>query len=328
MGSLQRLEPSAIHSNTQSEPANGAAGAVFESRFHRQRHSQHVGADQDDFLISCLNAAVLIKGPRKEKAMKKTRLQKACVGLVFVAALLIKIPLANAQQKAFVFPEVADGVFDNGGYYKTTFIILPTESSTSVVTCGFALYGLGVDLDGKGLVTGWTATVSPGIPYVASSSANQQVHTGYATLSCTDYVRALVLYSSYAKDGTGANLGAVFGWSDSSCSFNTAAIEPTDQRGGSQVALAIANNTTQTQTYGVSFTDNTPQGPTYTTVTVPAHTSIAKFLTEILPASSNRVGYALISQGPGTVFGTGSSVLALRYTGAAFSPIPISCYAC
>ena len=40
--------------------------------------------------------------------MKKTTLQRACVGLVFVAALLIKIPLANAQQKAFVFPEVAD----------------------------------------------------------------------------------------------------------------------------------------------------------------------------------------------------------------------------
>jgi hypothetical protein len=51
MGSLECLEPSAIHSDTQSEPAISAAWAVLESRFHRQQHPQHVGADQDDFLI-------------------------------------------------------------------------------------------------------------------------------------------------------------------------------------------------------------------------------------------------------------------------------------
>src|SRR5262249_1604375 len=134
------------------------------------------------FLIRCINAAVVIKGARKEKAMKKTTRQRACVGLIFVAALLIKIPLANAQQKAFVFPQVADGVSADGGSYKTTFIILPSDSSTSVVTCGYVLHGLGVDLDGTGLVTGWTATISPGIPYVSSSSADQQLRSGYATL--------------------------------------------------------------------------------------------------------------------------------------------------
>jgi hypothetical protein len=81
--------------------------------------------------------------------MKKTTQQRACVGLIFVAALLIKIPLANAQQQSFIFPQVADGIFD-GGYYKTTLIILPAnKSSTSVVTGGFVLYGLGVDLDGS-----------------------------------------------------------------------------------------------------------------------------------------------------------------------------------
>src|SRR5215831_1509421 len=100
-----------------------------------------MGADQDDFdqLLKC---GCPLKGSRKEKAMRKTTLQRACVGLVFVAALLIKVPLATAQQNAFVFPEVADGAFNNGDYYKTTFMILP-GSSTSVVTCEFVLYGLG-----------------------------------------------------------------------------------------------------------------------------------------------------------------------------------------
>src|SRR5215469_17251624 len=98
-------------------------------------------------------------------------MKKTTFGLIFVAALLIKIPLATAQQNAFVFPEVADGAFNNGDYYKTTFMILPGPS-TSVVTCEFVLYGLGVDLDGKGIVTRWTAAISPGSYYVSTSSAN------------------------------------------------------------------------------------------------------------------------------------------------------------
>jgi hypothetical protein len=258
--------------------------------------------------------------------MKKTTLQRACVGLIFVAALLIKIPLASAQQKAFVFPQVADGVVD-GGYYKTTFLILPVEGSP-VVTCRFVLYGLGVDLDdGKGLVTGWTATISPGIPYVSSSSADQPLREGYATLSCTDNVRALVLYTSSAKNGTGSNLAAVYGSSDSACAALNSAQMDADQQGGSQLAFAIANNTTQPRTYWVSFSDNSPSFPS-TKLTVPAQTSVAMFLPDILPSSSNKIGWMQISPADQALFGTGFSVIALRYTGAAFTTIPVGCYLC
>ena len=259
--------------------------------------------------------------------MKKTTQQRACVGLIFVAALLIKIPLANAQQQSFIFPQVADGTFD-GGYYKTTFIILPAnKSSTSVVTCEFVLQGLGVDLDGKGLVTGWTAAIAPGSYYVSTSSADQQLRAGYATLSCTDYVYALVLYSAYAKDGTGLNIAAIPGSSDSSCSALNSAQMAADQQGGSQLGIAIANNTTQTQTYNVFF-NSSDSNFLRGTVTVPAQTSVSKFLTELLPASSNRVGWVEISPADRYLFGTGFSAIALRYTGATFATIPVSCYLC
>ena len=252
--------------------------------------------------------------------MKKTTLQRACVGLIFVAALLIKIPLANAQQKAFVFPEVADGAFSDGDYYKTTFMILP-GSSTSVVTCEFVLYGLGVDLDGKGLVTRWTAAISPGSYYVSTSSANQQISAGYATLSCTDSVYAQVLYSAYAKDGTGWNIAPALG---ASCLVTESAQMTADQGGGSQLAFAIANNTTQTRTYGVTFTD-TQNHSIVKIVTIPAQTSVAKFLTEILPASANSVGSMSIFLKAFTFLDPGFSVTALRYTGAAFTTIPVGC---
>ena len=266
--------------------------------------------------------------------MKKSTQKRACLGLIFVAALLIKIPLANAQskslvfpQKSFVFPQVTDGVFD-GGYYKTTFMILPaSESSTSVVTCEFVLHGLGVDLDGKGLVTGWTTAISPGGYYVSSSSADQQLHSGYATLSCTDNVYALVFYSTYAKDGTGT-IAAVFGSSDSLCSALNSAQMTADQQGGSQLGIAIANNTTQTQTYNVFFFNSSTSNSIQATVTVPAQTSVAKFLTDILPASSNRAGWVAITPADRFLFGVGFSAIALRYTGATFTPIPVSCYLC
>src|SRR5262249_41481794 len=157
------------------------------------------------------------------------------------------------------------------------------KSSTSVVTCEFVLQGLGVDLDGKGLVTGWTAAIAPGSYYVSTSSADQQLRAGYATVSCTDYVYALVLYSAYAKDGTGLNIAAGPGSSDSSCSaFNSAQIAA-DQQGGSQLGIAIANNTTQT--YNIFF-NSSDSNFLRGTVTVPAQTSVSKFLTDILPASS------------------------------------------
>jgi len=52
--------------------------------------------------------------------------------ILLVGGFLIIGPLANAQNKFNVFPQVADGVFSDGSYYKTTFMILPeSESSTT-----------------------------------------------------------------------------------------------------------------------------------------------------------------------------------------------------
>ena len=66
---------------------------------------------------------------------------------IFFVFFLIITPLANAQTLN-VFPQVADGVFGDGGYYKTTFMILPGyDTSSPTITCTLVLYGLGVNLD-------------------------------------------------------------------------------------------------------------------------------------------------------------------------------------
>src|SRR5437899_6396202 len=96
---------------------------------------------------------------------------------------------------------------------------------------------------------------------------------GYATLTCSEYVYAQALYSYYAKDGTKiaeatvfASAGDIGGWS----SYRMIA----DQRGGSQLGIAIANDTDLPRTYQVTI--NSVSGR----VTIPARTSTGKFLTE------------------------------------------------
>ena len=80
---------------------------------------------------------------------------------IFFMFFLIITPLANAQTLN-VFPQVADGVFGDGGYYKTTFMILPGyDTSSPTITCTLVLYGLGVNLDGHGSASQWTMDDPP-----------------------------------------------------------------------------------------------------------------------------------------------------------------------
>src|SRR5438094_8245333 len=160
-------------------------------------------------------------------------------------------PLANAQSLPAmlnVFPQVADGVFGDGGYYKTTFMILPVYGTLSpTITCTLVLYGLGVNLDGKGSASQWTITISQDGYYASSSAADQSLRTGYATLTCSDYVYAQALYSAYARDGTKIAEATVFA-SDGNPLFGDSYRMIADQR-GSQHGIAIANGTNTPRTY-------------------------------------------------------------------------------
>ena len=230
---------------------------------------------------------------------------------IFFVFFLIITPLANAQTLN-VFPQVADGVFGDGGYYKTTFMILPGyDTSSPTITCTLVLYGLGVNLDGHGSASQWTITISQDGYYASSSAADQSLRTGYATLTCSEYVYAQALYSYYAKDGTKiaeatvfASAGDIGGWS----SYRMIA----DQRGGSQLGIAIANDTDLPRTYQVTI--NSVSGR----VTIPARTSTGKFLTEIVPGAANAVGILTIE----STDLSGFYVIGLRYTGGIFTTLP------
>jgi hypothetical protein len=134
-------------------------------------------------------------------------------------------------------------------------------------------------------------------------------------------VYAQVLYSAYKKDGTWLNIAPAVG---ASCLATESAEMAADQQNGS-LAFAIANNTTQTRTYVVTFTD-TQNHYLFKNVTILAQTSVAMFLNEILPASANRLGTMSIGLDGFTFLDPGFSVMALTYTGgAAFRTISVGC---
>jgi hypothetical protein len=229
---------------------------------------------------------------------------------LFLLAFLILAPFALSQNKVNAFPQVADGVLSDGTYYKSTFMILPGFESASTITCSLVLNGLGVNLDNKGASSRWTITIAQGSYYSSATAADQPLRTGYALLTCSDYVFAQALYSYYGRDGSKIAEATVFGSeADFGGSFRYRMIA--DQR-GSQLGIAIANDTDLPRTY--QLTINSLSG----TVTVPARASVAKFLTEVLPSSANTVGVLKVQASDLSSF----YAIGLRFTGGEFTTIP------
>lgn len=219
--------------------------------------------------------------------------------------LAITIPL-SAQDKFHIFPQVADGVFSDGAFFKTTFLILPWFERDAP-TCSLRLYGLSATLGG-GTTNDFAIPITAGGYFASATAANQGLRTGYATLTCSDYVFAQALYSFYAADGTKWSEATVFS-SDESYNFRMIF----DQRAGARLGIAIANNTDISHLYVLRL------GTRTSTVRVPARSSVARFVDELIPGlPANTVGVLKIEADDFSEF----AAIGLRFTGAAFTTIP------
>lgn len=215
-------------------------------------------------------------------------------------------PSLYAQDTFHVFPQIVDGTFADGSFYKSTFMILPWFD-TDAPTCSLRFYGLSLTLDSTHSNT-YTITFPAGSYYAVASAADQGFDSGYATLTCSDYVFAQVLYSFYAPGGFKLSEATVFG-SDG----NYSAKMILDQRGGAGLGVAIANNTDIAHTYRLTI------GARTATVQIPARTALARFVNEIMPAGSvPAVGILQIESTDFSQF----DAIGLRVTGSAFTTIP------
>src|SRR5262245_14794845 len=108
----------------------------------------------------------------------------------------------SAQYGFYLFPQVADGSFPDGTYYRSSPTIVNEDFHLSPNVCTWHLYGLSVDL-AQGFGGEFRITISSGLLqqingwFYGRSSGNQPYRGGYATLTCDSGVRTFLTYTYY-----------------------------------------------------------------------------------------------------------------------------------
>ncbi len=214
-----------------------------------------------------------------------------------------------------IFPQVADGTFSDGGYYRTTISL--SRKLGGDATCRLSLYGLDVDF-GAGRGSGFTLTV-PGDGFVSARTTGAgPLQTGYATVTCDEEVYGQLAYAAYDAPGKKIAEATVFPTEVEFSNYNIIV----DGRDGARLGLAIANNTDISRTY--DFTLRDPSGGTASTgsVTVPARSNVAQFLNDLIspPPAPWNVYLLEVRASDSSDF----SMIGLRYTGLVFSTAPVN----
>lgn len=231
---------------------------------------------------------------------------------ISAAAVCLLFPLlAFAQEKTHVFPQFADGRSPDGTSYRTTLIILPWYFG-SQPDCEFTLHGMTTSFAAK--TTGaskFTVSIPTNSLLSAPTMAQQELRTGYATLTCTDWVFANVVYSFYSASGE--KIGEVTAFPARPTSFSRMIF---DARGGMRQAFAIANDTDETQTYSLMLQTGTMTQSA--TLVVPAKQNVSRFVDQVFSVVPESLGLFTVRTADNSQF----SIIGLRMTGNVFSAIP------
>jgi hypothetical protein len=225
--------------------------------------------------------------------------------LVVIVLALLRLP-ASAQQTFHVFPQVADGVFSDGTYYRSTFMILPS-SDTDIPVCNLRFFPLSVTLNGI-TASNFPFTIPAGGSYNSSTAGNTQFfRSGYSTATCSTPVHAQTLYSFYAANNVKIAEATVF-----SSTERSSAKMIVDYREGARLGVAIANTTDLAHTYTFTLGSNSAS------FLVPSHITGAKFVDELMSVPAGTTGILKIQSDDFSQF----AAIGLRFTGAVFTTIP------
>jgi hypothetical protein len=208
------------------------------------------------------------------------------------------------------FPQIADGHFTDGTYYRSTMLI-SSKDGAEASGCSLELQGMTATFDGLGTgrvfkfdidSKGWLITSTPGV---------EDFRFGYATLTCDVAVNAQIVYAFYDKAGRKISEAAVLP-SDSATTVTLFA----DNREGGRLALAIANPSSAEAKYQITV--SAPEGGELNSgsITLAAKTSTARFLDEVVEIPPDYFGQVVITSAE-KVYAMG-----LRFTGPLFTSIP------
>ncbi len=142
------------------------------------------------------------------------------INLVSLPLLFLLLPMTSHADIAtsYMFPQVAVGQFGDGTIYKSAIMVQAQIGGTMPADCTLRFYGVTPTLPGLGTNTNFNFTVATRGWFYATTDASGPFQTGYATLTCSDYVYANMQYSLYSG---GSKLGeaTVFGITSGNQSF-------------------------------------------------------------------------------------------------------------
>ena len=230
--------------------------------------------------------------------------------LMTLCSILI-LPLTGMAQTAgtlHVFPQFADGLLADGTFYQS--ILAATAVTDKPTTCRYRVYGPSTSrIQGNDT---FTMQGVGAIGFLLSYGNLFPLATGYATLSCDQNVTATLGYI-YVKGETVVSGAAVF-----SSPAATRAQLTVSEGGDSRLALAIANDTDSANTYQVTVYASNGNEVATRNVTIPARSSVPRFVDELISLPGNFFGRVVVSAPTGGSF----SLIGFHFFGTVFLTQP------
>ena len=223
-------------------------------------------------------------------------------------------PNNDDAYRSLIFPQVADGSFSDGTFFRTT-ISLANERS-DVVNCHLILYGMDADF-GAGRGSSFPLSVPAYGVMSVRTTGSGRLQSGYATVGCDTYgISGHLTYATYDAFGTKTAEATVFPTEYESWSYSIIV----DGGDGARLGLAIANNTDLPRTYDLTLWDQAGYPVSTGSATVPARSNSARFLDELIspPPASGSVYLLEIESSGYSRF----SMIGIRVTGSVFSTVP------
>lgn len=233
-----------------------------------------------------------------------------------VLSCVFMLPAVSvAQGNYLIFPQVADGFFDDGSFYGATLNIKHWQGSEETNVCLLDFFGMDVDFGG-GRSNAFDVNVPRGGYVSIRTTGVVDIQTGYATLWCDAPVYAQMSYAYYDAFGNKVAEATVPAtWFEQ---FVHRLI--VDGRDNAQLGLAIANNTDSTHNYTLRLEDDFGNVAGSGTTSVPPRSNLAVFVNDIVsPAPAPGQTYMLEVRSDDLSY---FSVIGLQFTGGVFSTIP------
>ena len=208
-----------------------------------------------------------------------------------------------------VFPQVADGRFEDGSGYITSFTI--TNITGIHAFCSIDLVGLGQDR-----LFGSSVTIPPGGFALISTRNAAAFDHGYGVVSCSEWVTATATYGLVRDSGQRLGMATVFS-SQAAASGQLVVV----QGDGTRTGLALVNDSPFTQRYTIQLFGQTGNRIDTRSLTVGPGGHISSFVDELVSVPSGAFIGSLSISSVG-----GFHAIGVFFDGAVFTTVPVTVF--